>query len=39
MYFALSGLDVLNQLDGIPEKRKQYFIDWIYSLQVVNERG
>lgn len=39
MYFALSGLDILNQLNSIPEQRKRYFINWIYSLQVVNEKG
>ncbi|XP_018576934.1 geranylgeranyl transferase type-1 subunit beta [Anoplophora glabripennis] len=38
MYFALSGLDLLNQLDSLTEQRKQYIIDWIYSLQVVNEK-
>ncbi|KAJ8918095.1 hypothetical protein NQ315_011552 [Exocentrus adspersus] len=37
MYFALAGLDLLNELDSIPEKRKQSIIEWIYSLQVVNE--
>ncbi|KAJ8940949.1 hypothetical protein NQ318_010150 [Aromia moschata] len=37
MYFALSGLDILNEIDNIPPERKRSIIEWIYSLQVVNE--
>lgn len=36
-YFAVSGLDLLNELDSIPNK--QAIIDWIYSLQVCDETG
>lgn len=39
MYFALSGLDLLHQLGSLTEQRKQYIIDWIYSLQIVNNKG
>ena len=33
-YFCLSGLDLLDALDAIPQG-KQAIVDWIYSLQVV----
>lgn len=36
VYFALSGLDVLNALDTV--KNKDEIIKWIYSLQVINEK-
>lgn len=39
MYFAVAGLDVLNELDSVPEERKKSIIEWIYSLQIVNEDG
>lgn len=32
-FFAISGLDMLNALDVLDE-RKQDIIDWIYRLQV-----
>ncbi|CAH1373942.1 unnamed protein product [Tenebrio molitor] len=34
-YFAISGLDLLNELDSIPNK--QYVIEWLYSLQVCDD--
>ena len=37
-HFALSGLDILGQLDKISQ-RKQGLIDWIYSLQVLSFFG
>ena len=37
-FFALSGLDVLNALDGIADDKANY-IDWIYSLQVLATEG
>lgn len=36
-YFAISGLDILNALDSINEERKKHIIEWIYSLQIVND--
>jgi geranylgeranyl transferase type-1 subunit beta len=33
-FFAISGLDVLNALDVLDEK-KEHIISWIYRLQVV----
>jgi geranylgeranyl transferase type-1 subunit beta len=36
-YFAISGLDLLNELDSIPNK--QYVIEWLYSLQVCDDAG
>lgn len=38
-YFAISGLDVLNALDTIPEEKKQNIIEWIYSLQITDSKG
>ncbi|KAJ8932951.1 hypothetical protein NQ314_014330 [Rhamnusium bicolor] len=38
MYFALAGLDILNEIDNISDERKKSIIEWIYSLQVVNEK-
>lgn len=38
-YFAISGLDILNALDSINEERKKHIIEWIYSLQIVNDEG
>ncbi|XP_049791198.1 geranylgeranyl transferase type-1 subunit beta [Schistocerca nitens] len=35
LFFALSGLDVLNALDELSEEKKKHIINWIYSLQVV----
>ncbi|RZC41524.1 geranylgeranyl transferase type-1 subunit beta [Asbolus verrucosus] len=35
IYFAISGLDLLNELDSVPNK--QSIIDWIYSLQVCDD--
>ncbi|KAJ8973252.1 hypothetical protein NQ317_019527 [Molorchus minor] len=37
MYFALAGLDILDEIENIPPERKESIIKWIYSLQVVNE--
>ncbi|XP_056641801.1 geranylgeranyl transferase type-1 subunit beta [Diorhabda carinulata] len=37
MYFAVSGLDILGEIHNIPKERRKSIIDWIYSLQVVNE--
>jgi geranylgeranyl transferase type-1 subunit beta len=34
-FFAISGLDILNALDVLDEKKKGHIIDWIYRLQVV----
>ncbi|XP_048515457.1 geranylgeranyl transferase type-1 subunit beta [Athalia rosae] len=33
-FFALSGLDVLNSLDVLNEKKRTEAIEWIYQLQV-----
>jgi geranylgeranyl transferase type-1 subunit beta len=33
-FFAISGLDILNALDVLDDK-KEHIIDWIYRLQVV----
>nr|CAI5848523.1 unnamed protein product [Callosobruchus analis] len=38
MYFAVGGLDILNALDSITDARKQSIIDWIYSLQIINDK-
>lgn len=37
VYFSVSGLDLLNELDRIPNK--QAIIEWLYSLQVVDDTG
>lgn len=34
VYFAVSGLDMLNALDQIDAARKKEIIDWVYALQV-----
>ncbi|PNF21831.1 Geranylgeranyl transferase type-1 subunit beta [Cryptotermes secundus] len=34
-FFAISGLDILNALDVLDDKKKEHIIDWIYRLQVV----
>ncbi|RXG68927.1 Geranylgeranyl transferase type-1 subunit beta [Armadillidium vulgare] len=36
LFFALSGLDILDSLDVISEEERERIIDWIYSMQVVN---
>ncbi|XP_018320681.1 geranylgeranyl transferase type-1 subunit beta [Agrilus planipennis] len=36
-YFCVSGLDILNALDKIDNKKREAIINWIYKLQVVNE--
>jgi len=38
LFFALSGLDLLNALDKI-EKDKDKIIDWIYSLQILPNKN
>lgn len=38
MYFCLAGLDILNEIEQIPQERKEQMIEWLYSLQVVNEK-
>jgi geranylgeranyl transferase type-1 subunit beta len=35
LYFALSGLDVLNALDQITDQKRQSIIDWVYAQQVL----
>nr|CAH7742850.1 unnamed protein product [Callosobruchus chinensis] len=37
MYFAVGGLDILNSLESITDDRKKSIIDWIYSLQIIND--
>lgn len=39
LFFALSGLDILNALDEISDKEKLQIINWIYSLQVSSSEG
>jgi prenyltransferase beta subunit len=34
-FFAISGLDILNALDVLDDKKKEHIINWIYRLQVV----
>lgn len=34
-FFAISGIDVLDQLDLLSEEAKKNIIEWIYSLQVI----
>lgn len=36
-FFAISGLDLLKDLNNL--KKQQKIIDWIYSLQVVDDKG
>lgn len=38
-FFAISGLDVLGAIDELSEEKRQNLIDWIYSLQVIDEAG
>jgi geranylgeranyl transferase type-1 subunit beta len=37
LYFVVSGLDILDQLDVL--KNKESIIDWIYSLQVLPDKN
>lgn len=37
LYFCVSGLDILGDIDDIPEERKNQMVDWLYSLQVVDD--
>lgn len=39
IFFAVSGLDVLDSLDSLTDQRKEEIINWIYDLQVVNDEG
>lgn len=38
-FFAVSGIDVLDELDSISQESKKNIIDWIYSLQVAPKEG
>lgn len=38
IFFAVSGLDVLDSLDSLTDQRKKEIINWIYDLQVVNDQ-
>ncbi|CAG9773090.1 unnamed protein product [Ceutorhynchus assimilis] len=38
MYFCIAGLDILNEIDHIPQERKDQMIEWVYSLQVSNNK-
>jgi len=38
MYFCLAGLDILKDVENIPQERKEQMIEWIYSLQVENQK-
>ena len=39
LFFALSGLDLLNALDSIiPANQRQEIIDWIFAQQVLPDR-
>lgn len=35
VFFAIGGLDILNELPNLPEKYRESIINWIYRLQVV----
>lgn len=37
MYFVVGGLELLNEIESLTQKRKNSVIEWIYSLQVKNE--
>lgn len=37
LYFALSGLDLLDGLSELDNKERQHIINWIYSLQILPE--
>ena len=41
LYFALSGLDLLDALSELDKEERQHIINWIYSLQILpgNDRG
>lgn len=41
LYFALSGLDLLDGLSELDKEERQHIINWIYSLQILpgNDRG
>lgn len=40
LFFTLSGLDVLNQLDSVvSEDQRKKLIEWIYSLQITCKSG
>jgi len=40
LFFTLSGLDVLNQLDSVvTEEQRKKIIEWIYSLQITCKSG
>lgn len=39
VFFAISGLDVLNALNDLQESEKENIIHWLYSLQVVDNEG
>lgn len=36
-FFAVCGLDVLNELDVLSENRKNEICDWIYRLQIISD--
>ncbi|KAB0801565.1 hypothetical protein PPYR_03751 [Photinus pyralis] len=36
-YFIISSLDILNSLNLVDAERRNHIIEWIYSLQVVND--
>lgn len=38
-FFGISGLDILNELDTFSNDTKNELIDWIYSLQIVVDKG
>ncbi|XP_069172496.1 geranylgeranyl transferase type-1 subunit beta isoform X2 [Procambarus clarkii] len=35
LFFALSGLDLLDGLKEVTDKEREHIIDWIYSLQIL----
>ena len=41
LFFALSGLDLMNAIDELEDSEKEGIIEWIYSLQIVpaNDSG
>ncbi len=40
LYFALSGLDLLNTLDStVLEDERRQIVDWIYAQQVLPDRS
>ncbi|XP_022900196.2 geranylgeranyl transferase type-1 subunit beta [Onthophagus taurus] len=36
-YFSISGLDILQDIENLTEDYKKKIIDWVYSLQVIND--